>query len=148
MRVLCVVGIFLVAGIFDGIFRRPAEFALEEIGVCIKLCVYFAIVMFGDHCLLKFWTFVWDTRTDITEFRNTQTTLIGCLFYQTNILKQFLSGEVLHDSLLQLLLEHGDLLNVDISQSSLATCLRCGGIFKYDFITHLLHSLTVKEFWK
>jgi len=40
MRVLCVVGIFLVAGIFDGIFRRPAEFALEEIGVCIKFCVF------------------------------------------------------------------------------------------------------------
>jgi len=40
-------------------------------------------------------------------------------------------GEVLHDSLLQLLLEHCDFLNIDISQGSVATRLRCGGIFKY-----------------
>ena len=40
-------------------------------------------------------------------------------------------GEVLHGSLLQLLLEHCDFLNVDISQGSVATRLRCGGIFKY-----------------
>jgi len=39
-------------------------------------------------------------------------------------------GEVLHGSLLQLLLEHCDSLNIDISQGSVATRLRCGGIFK------------------
>ena len=44
------------------------------------------------------------------------------------------------------LLEHGDFLNVDISQGSVAICLRCGGIFKYVFITNLLQSLTVKIF--
>jgi len=55
-------------------------------------------------------------------------------------------GEVLHGSLLQLLLEHGEFLNIDISQGNVATCLRCGGIFKHGFITNLLESLTVKEF--
>jgi len=40
-------------------------------------------------------------------------------------------GEVLRGSLLQLLLEHCDFLNIDISQGSVATRLRCGGIFKF-----------------
>ena len=35
-----------------------------------------------------------------------------------------------YNSVLQLLLEHGDFLNIDISQGSVATCLRCGGIFR------------------
>jgi len=36
-------------------------------------------------------------------------------------------------------------LNTDISQDSVATCrLRRGGIFKYDSITNLLLSLTMK----
>jgi len=39
-------------------------------------------------------------------------------------------------------------LTKDISQGSVATQLRCGVIFKYDFISNLLLSLTVKEFWK
>ena len=41
-------------------------------------------------------------------------------------------GEVLHGSLLKLLLEHCDFLNIDILQGSvaIATRLRCGGIFK------------------
>ena len=39
-----------------------------------------------------------------------------------------------------------DFLNIDISQSSVATCLRRGGIFKYDFITNLLLSLSMKSF--
>jgi len=38
-------------------------------------------------------------------------------------------------------------LKIDISQGSVATCLRRGGILKYDLITNLLQSLTVKEFW-
>ena len=66
------------------------------------------------------------------------------LFYQTNISKQFLGGKVLHDSLVQLFLEHGDFLNIGISHGSVATCLRCGEKFKYDFITNLPLSLTVK----
>ena len=57
-------------------------------------------------------------------------------------------GEVLHGSLLQLLLEHCDFLNIDILQGSVATCLRCGGIFKYALVANLLVSLPVKEFWK
>ena len=40
-------------------------------------------------------------------------------------------------SLLQLLLEHGDLLNIDISQGSVAKHLRCGGIFEYQFLLQI-----------
>ena len=39
-------------------------------------------------------------------------------------------------------------LNIDISQGSVATRLRCGGIFKYVLVTNLPVSLPVKEFWK
>jgi len=39
-------------------------------------------------------------------------------------------------------------LNIDISQDSVAPCLRCGGIFKYDFIANLPLSLRVKKVWK
>jgi len=55
-------------------------------------------------------------------------------------------GEVLHGSLLQLLLEHCDFLNIDISQGSVATRLRCGGIFKYELVANLPMSLPVKGF--
>ena len=55
-------------------------------------------------------------------------------------------GEVLHGSLLQLLFEH--FFNIDISQGSVATRLRCGGIFKYELVANLPVSLPVKEFWK
>ena len=55
-------------------------------------------------------------------------------------------GEVLRGSLLQLLLEHCDFLNIDISQGNAATRLRCGGIFKYELVANLSVSLPVKEF--
>ena len=55
-------------------------------------------------------------------------------------------GEILHGSLLQLILEHCDFLNIDILQGSVATRLRCGGIFKYELVANLLMSLPVKEF--
>ena len=35
-----------------------------------------------------------------------------------------------------------------ISQGSVAMHLRCGGMFKYDFVTNLQTSLPVKEFLK
>jgi len=38
-----------------------------------------------------------------------------------NILKRVLSDQVLHGSLFELVLEHGNFLNVDISRGSLAT---------------------------
>jgi len=53
-------------------------------------------------------------------------------------------GEVLHGSLLQLLLEHCDFLNIDISH--VVTRLRCGGIFKYELVANLPLSVPVKEF--
>ena len=57
-------------------------------------------------------------------------------------------GEVLHGSLLQLLLEHCDFLNIDIPQGSVATRLRCGKTFKYELVANLPLSEPVKEFWK
>jgi len=71
--------------------------------------------------------------------------LLLLLFLQTFILKQCLSGCVLHNSLLYLLLKNCDFLNTDISQGSVATRLGCGGIFTYEFVTNFLLSLTVKE---
>jgi len=38
--------------------------------------------------------------------------------------------------------------DINISQSSVATRLRCGGICTFHFIANLSLSLTVKEFWK
>jgi len=38
--------------------------------------------------------------------------------------------------------------DIAIAQGSVATCLRCGGIFSYYFTANLSPSLTVKEFWK
>jgi len=46
------------------------------------------------------------------------------------ILKQCLTGCVLHNSLLHLLVKNSDFLNTDISQGSVATRLGCGGVFK------------------
>ena len=37
-------------------------------------------------------------------------------------------------------------LNIDISQGTVATRLRCGGIFKYELVANLLVTLPVKEF--
>jgi len=39
--------------------------------------------------------------------------------------------------LLQLLLQHGDFLNIDISQGSVATNVKCGGIFTREFVANL-----------
>ena len=36
--------------------------------------------------------------------------------------------------------------DIHISQGSVATCLRCGRIFKYEFVANLPVSLPVKEF--
>jgi len=50
------------------------------------------------------------------------------MLISTNIyFKNSFSGKVLHDSLLHLLLEHCDLLNIDISQGSVVTRLGYGG---------------------
>jgi len=38
--------------------------------------------------------------------------------------------------------------DITVSQGSVATRLRFGGIFSYHFTAHLSPSLTVKEFWK
>jgi len=38
--------------------------------------------------------------------------------------------------------------DITISQGSVATRLRCGGIFSCHFTANLSPSLTVKEFWK
>jgi len=38
--------------------------------------------------------------------------------------------------------------DINISQGSVATCLRCGGTSIYRFSRTVLLSLPVKEFWK
>jgi len=38
--------------------------------------------------------------------------------------------------------------DIHVSQGSVATYLRCGGMFKYDSVASLLPSLSVKEFRK
>jgi len=38
--------------------------------------------------------------------------------------------------------------DIHISQGSVATCLRRGGIFKHEFVANLLLSPLVKKFWK
>ena len=50
-------------------------------------------------------------------------------------------------------LEYGNFLNIDISQGSVVTELRCGGIIltidnNDNFVASLLVNLLVKEFWK
>jgi len=57
-----------------------------------------------------------------------------------------LSGKVLRGTLLQVLLEHSDFLNTDISQGMVATYLRYGGIFKYEFVADLPLTLSVIDF--
>ena len=52
------------------------------------------------------------------------------IFPDKHFKNSFLSGQVLCGCLLQLLLEHCDILNVDISQGSVALHLRRAGIFK------------------
>ena len=42
-------------------------------------------------------------------------------------------------------LEHDNFLNTDISQGSVITQLRCGGIINKGFVTNLLLNLSVKE---
>jgi len=54
------------------------------------------------------------------------------------ILKQCMSGYVLHNSLLHLLLKHCEFLNIDISQGSVATSLGCVGVFTNNFVTNFL----------
>jgi len=38
--------------------------------------------------------------------------------------------------------------DINILQGSVATCLRCGGIFSYHFTADLSQNLTMKEFLK
>ena len=50
----------------------------------------------------------------------------------------------LHHGLLHSIIEHGNFLNMEISQGSIAVRLSCGGIFNNDFIAIFL-SLSVKK---
>jgi len=43
-------------------------------------------------------------------------------------------------------LEHGNFLNSDISQGSVVTQLRCGGVINKGYVANLLVNLPVKEF--
>jgi len=54
---------------------------------------------------------------------------------------------VLYGSFLHSVLEHGN-FSINISQGSVATGLRCAGIFNNQLFAALLMSHSVKEFWK
>jgi len=43
-------------------------------------------------------------------------------------------------------LEHGNFLNSDISQGSVVTQLRCGGIINKGFVANILVNLSMKAF--
>jgi len=61
-----------------------------------------------------------------------------------NILKQFLEWLSLTQQFASIR-EHGDFSNINISQGSVATYLRCCGIFKYYLVSNLPLSLPAKE---
>jgi len=52
----------------------------------------------------------------------------------------------LHGSLLYSVLELGNFLNISVAQGSVATCLRCGGIFNNAYIAIILLSLLRSAF--
>jgi len=60
------------------------------------------------------------------------------MLISVDIFKRVFEWLSLHNSLLHLLVKHCDFLNIDISQGSVATCLTCGGVLKYDFVTNFL----------
>jgi len=104
---------------------------LQHLYLCYSSCVQSIVEFLYGQC----------ERLFITDFINKYFT--RQIFY-----KRFLSGYVLHGSVLQFLLEHSHFWNIYISQGSVATHLRCGGIFKYEFVANLPQSLPIKEFWK
>ena len=73
-----------------------------------------------------------------------------CWHYLVNISATVLTGWVLHGSSLIASLRSAAwrFLCINISQDSVATSVRCGGIFNYFLARNLLLSLLVKEFWK
>jgi len=73
--------------------------------------------------------------------------LNNAYFTREIFLKQFVEWLSLRPTrpLLQLLFEHGDVLNICISRRSVATCLWRGRIFKQVFIALILLSLIVKK---
>ena len=46
------------------------------------------------------------------------------------------------------ILDYRQFSDIHISQGSVATYVKCGGIFQYNFVANLPLSLTLKEFWK
>ena len=84
----------------------------------------------------------WCGRLYVSELNNEHFTR------QIIILKQFFEWLSLTWQFASITSSTWRCLNIDISQGSVATYLRCGGIFKYDFVANFLQSLTVKEFRK
>jgi len=55
---------------------------------------------------------------------------------------------ILHGSPLHSALGHWEFLSTNISQVSLVTCLKCGGIFNHRSVRNLLLNLSVKKLWR
>jgi len=100
---------------------------LQHCVLCYGSCVQLTM---GIFCMVGMNIFLL-----VNKIRN----ILRDKYFQT----VFFSG-----SLLKLLLEHCDFLNTDISQGSVATYLRCGGMFRYEFVANLPLSLPAKEFRK
>jgi len=104
---------------------------------CCDIFLFVAEAVYSGSC--DFYT------VDVNTF------LLGityCLFHQTDILKQFFEWRSLKQHSAVLTLWAWRFSNIDISQGSVATRLRRGGIFKYCVTANFLLSPAVKEFWK
>ena len=99
---------------------------------CWSCTAFCSLIFFCYSKWLFMRVFIWLMWTSLWQW------IKYCLFYQTNILKQFFW--VASITFLS--------MATDISQGSVATRLRCNGIFKYELVANLPVSLPVKEFWK
>jgi len=93
-------------------------------------------------CTVILWKFDYghSVYLSVSELNNAKTTV-------RNFSTTVLSGWVLHDNLLHSGLEHGNFLNSDISQGSVATRLRCGGIVNEEFCCKFTTESVSEKFW-
>jgi len=74
--------------------------------------------------------------------------LLQSLRVTKNFENRIIIGEVMTKSLVSCFLTHGVVSDIHISQGSVATYFRCGGIFRDKFVANLPMSLSVKGFLK
>jgi len=107
-----------------GVLSRHFFFLVDKCAYSQSFCGFYTVVTVNIFLLVN--------KRMLTSF--------GECFWAT-----FFSGYVLYGSSLHSALQF---LNTNISQGSVATWLRCGGIFNYYLARNVLLSLLVKEMWK